>query len=131
MRDLPRMMTPTTLQLHPSYRPLLRGLAVLVAAGLVILWALFVRNVFLMSDLRPAPAAFMFPILFFTFAISGGVAALRDEPIRIIIEGGLSLFPAGLLLAFIPGPSRWIAVLDLLLLVAGILLLRSEKEFEG
>jgi len=124
-------MTTNSLILRPASRRVLRGLGALVAAALVVLWILFVRNVFLMADQRPAPAAFMFPILFFTLAISGGVAALKDEPIRVIIAGGLSLFPAGLLLAFIPGPSRLIAILDLALLLIGILLLRSENEIVG
>lgn len=112
--------------IRPSLRISLRILAALAAAGLVVLWISFVRNIFLESDLRPAPAAFMFPILFFTLAITGGIAALRDEPIPVIIAGGLSLFPAGLLLAVIPGPTRLIGILDLALLLIGILLLRSE-----
>lgn len=117
----------TSIPSPDSRRTLLRGIGVIVAIALVVLWILFVRQIFLASALRPAPAAFMFPILFFTLAISGGVAAIRDEPIRIIISGGLSLFPAGLLLAFIPGPSRWIGILDLTLLLLGIVLLRTER----
>lgn len=112
--------------IHPSVRISLRILAALVATGLVVLWVLFVRSIFLESDLRPAPAAFMFPILFFALAITGGIAALRDEPIPVMIAGGLSLFPAGLLLAVIPGPTRLIGIFDLTLLLIGILLFRSE-----
>jgi hypothetical protein len=121
-------MTSAPIPVGPFRRTLLRGLGAIVAASLVVLWILFVRNIFLMSELRPAPAAFMFPILFFTLAVSGGVAALKDEPIRVIIAGGLSLFPVGFLLAFIPGPSRLIGIFDLVLLTIGVLLLRSERE---
>jgi hypothetical protein len=124
-------MTSAPIPVGPFRRTLLRGLGAIVAASLVVLWILFVRNIFLMSELRPAPAAFMFPIFFFTLAVSGGVAAVRDEPIRVIIASALSLFPAGLLLAFIPGPSRLIAILDLALLVIGVLLLRSERDIVG
>jgi hypothetical protein len=124
-------MTSAPIPVGPFRRTLLRGLGAIVAASLVVLWILFVRNIFLMSELRPAPAAFRFPILFFTLAVSGGVAALRDEPIRVIIAGALSHITAGLLLAFIPGPTRLIAILDFALLVIGVLLLRSERDIVG
>jgi len=124
-------MTTSAPSTRSPQRTLLRWTGAAVSAGIVILWILFVRSIFLMSELRPAPAAFAFPILFFALAISGGVASLRDEPIRVIIAGGLSLFPAGILLAFIPGPSRWIGILDAVLLLIGIVLLRSEHRLES
>jgi hypothetical protein len=67
----------------------------------------------------------MLPIFFCIVAASAARAALRDEPVVMIVAGGLSLMPGGLFLVSMPGFTRWIAVFDVAIVALGVLLLRS------
>lgn len=111
---------------NPRLRFRLRFIAGGLAAALVVLWVLLVGYVILEAEYRPAPAVFMLPIFFFSLAIWAGVAALKDEPIVMVLAGGLSFLPMGLILLFMPGFARWIAIIDLALIAIGVALLRSD-----
>jgi len=106
---------------HRLYRALAFGLSV----GLIGLWIAFSYGIFIRADRMPAAAAIMLPIFYCSVAIGAARAALKDEPIVLIIAGGISLLPMGLLLLLIPGPSRWIAAFDVALIALGVVLLRS------
>jgi len=108
-------------------RTALRMLGVLMAVALLILWFFLVRYLFQQAGGRPAPAVLMLPLLFFSLAISAGRAALRDEPMVMVIAGGLSLFPMGIFLLFMPGFPRWIGILDIGLVLVGVTLLRRQQ----
>ena len=48
-------------------------------------------------------------------------------PGAVVLTGLVSLLPVGLYLAMFPGATRWIGVLDAVLLAIGIVLLRSDR----
>lgn len=79
----------------------------------------------------PAPALFTLPIFFFSLAIWGLVAAVRDEPVKLILAGVLSFVPIGLYLLFMPGFARWIGILDLGLVGVGVALLRETGQADA
>jgi len=108
-----------------SYHGLYRALAFGLSVGLIGLWIAFSYGIFTRADRMPAPAAIMLPIFYCSVALGAARAALKDEPIVLIIAGGVSLMPMGLLLLLIPGPSRWIAAFDVALIALGVLILRS------
>lgn len=108
-------------------RKTLRMLGVLIALALLVLWFFLVRYIFQQAGGQPAPAVLMLPLLFFGLAISAGVAAVRDEPMVMAICGGLSLFPMGVFLLFMPGLPRWIGFLDICLVVLGVILIRQQR----
>lgn len=112
-------------------RKTLRMLGVLIALTLLVLWFFLVRYIFQQAGGQPAPAVLMLPLLFFSLAISAGVAALRDEPMVMVICGGLSLFPMGVFLLFMPGFPRWIGILDIGLVVLGVILVRQQRPVIG
>jgi len=112
-------------------RKTLRMLGVLIALALLVLWFFLVRYIFQQAGGQPAPAVLMLPLLFFSLAISAGVAALRDEPMVMAICGGLSLFPMGIFLLFMPGFPRWIGILDIGLVVLGVILIRQQRPVIG
>ena len=107
------------------WRRALRGVAFLVALALVGLWALFLRAVFATAfGAVPAPGAFVVTLIFGGIAVAGGVAALRDVPAAVVLSGLISLLPVGLYLTLFPGVTRWIGVLDGVLLGIGFALMR-------
>jgi len=112
-------------------RRTLRALGALIALTLLILWFFLVRYIFQQAGGQPAPAVLMLPLLFFSLAISAGVAALRDEPMVMVIAGGLSLFPMGVFLLFMPGFPRWIGILDICLVALGVILVRQQRPAIG
>jgi hypothetical protein len=109
-------------------RTALRWAAGLMALSLVVLWAFLVRYLFQESGQQPAPALIFLPPFFFGLAAWAGVAAIRDEPVLVVLTGGLSLVPTGVFFLFMPGFARWIGILNLGLVVVGVLLLRSAGE---
>lgn len=110
-----------------SSRPLAaRGTIVLAALVLIALWVYFARGFFVSTTGTPPPAVFMLPVFYCLLAGSAAVSAVRGQGFPVVIAGGLSLVPAGLVLAFVPGPTRWIALLDVVLIAAGVALMRTE-----
>lgn len=108
------------------------ALAVLSALALVVLWVLLgaVGPAVPGSAGASLPDAALPPILlgvaiFSALALAGGAAALRDAPVVVVLCGGISLVPVGLYSLLMPFPFRLIGVLDVVLLVAGVMLLRS------
>jgi hypothetical protein len=109
-------------------RILLRTAAGLMALALLGLWVRFVFFYLLeLTGNQPTPAVVFVPLLFLGMAVRAGVAAIRDEPGMLVLTGGISFVPIGLVLLFLPGFPRWIGILDLGLVAAGILLLAGER----
>jgi hypothetical protein len=75
----------------------------------------------------PAAGVFVVALVFTGLALSGGVAAVRDVPIVVVLAGGLSLIPVGFYLMLFPGPTRWIGLLDAGMLVIGVALVRADR----
>jgi hypothetical protein len=109
-------------------RTALRSAGALMALALLALWVALMIYLLGESGPQPAPAVVILPALFLGLATWALVAAIRDEPIMLVLTGGLSLVPIGLFLLFLPGPFRWIGVLDLGLVATGVLLLVLERE---
>ena len=108
-------------------RGALRVTAFLAALALVGLWGVFLRAAFATAlGGVPAPGAFMVTLIFGGIAVAGGVAALRDAPVAVTLSGLISLLPVGLYLALFPGVTRWIGMLDGMLLGLGLALMRAE-----
>jgi len=107
---------------------LLRGAAILQALVIIILWVALVWYLFGASGNQPAPAVIMMPFLFVSMAVWAMLAAIREDPIVLVMAGGLSFVPIGLfLLLFVPGPFRWIGILDLGLVATGAALLMLDR----
>lgn len=106
-------------------RTVLRCVAGGAALALLVLWVFLVRYLFQQAGGQPAPAVLMLPLLFFSLAFWAGVAAVRDEPMILVLAGGLSLVPVGGILLFMPGFVRWIGILDLVLVATGVALMRG------
>lgn len=108
------------------------AMALLAALALVALWVLLgvVGPAVPGSAGTAPPDAALPPILlgvaiFSALALAGGMAALRDAPLVVVLCGGISLMPVGLYTLLMPFPFRLIGVLDVVLVVAGVMLLRS------
>jgi hypothetical protein len=99
-----------------------------MAVAVIVLWVFLVRFLFEMAGSMPAPAVFMLPIFYFSLASWAVWAAVRDEPVYLLIAGGLSLLPIGLYLLFMPGFARWIGILDLGIIAVAIVLLRTGED---
>lgn len=112
-------------------RTALRWAVGLMALSLVVLWVFLVQYLFQVSGQQPAPALLLLPPFFFGLAAWAGIAAIRDEPVLVVLAGGLSLVPTGVFLLFMPGFVRWIGILNLGLVVVGVILLRSVGESGG
>jgi hypothetical protein len=109
-------------------RTALRSAGALMALALLALWVALMIYLLGESGPQPAPAVVILPALFLGLATWALVAAIRDEPIMLVLTGGLSLVPIGLFLLFLPGPFRWIGILDLGLVGIGVVLLVLERE---
>jgi hypothetical protein len=105
-----------------------RTVAGLTALSILVLWGFLVLYLYREAGWMPAPALFTLPIFFFSLAIWGLVAAIRDEPVKLILAGVLSFIPIGLYLLFMPGFARWIGILDLAMVAMGVVLLRGERD---
>lgn len=100
----------------------------MAALALVGLWVLFLRAAFATAlGAVPAPGAFVVTLIFGGIAVAGGVAALRDVPVAVMLSGLISLLPVGLYLTLFPGVTRWIGVLDGALLGIGLALMRRTE----
>lgn len=108
-----------------SRRNLYRGAAFVLALIVIGLWITFAVGVFAGGGTLPAPGGIMLPVFYCVVAATAARAAIKDEPLVLIIAGGLSLVPGGLFLVFIPGTTRFIALCDVTLVVLGVALLRS------
>ena len=108
-------------------RNVLRGTAIVISLGLIVLWVRFARGLFLGSTSLPSPGGIMLPVFFCTLALGAALAAWRGDGIPVALAGGIALVPMGLLMAFIPGASRLIGLFDVGLIVLGILLMRTEE----
>jgi hypothetical protein len=94
---------------------------------LVIQWIRFVHEVFAVASGMPAMGVFVVALVFTGLALAGGVAAVRDVPIVVVLAGGLSLIPVGFYLMLFPGPTRWVGLLDVGMLVIGVALVRADR----
>lgn len=108
-----------------SPRAVLRAMAALMASTVIALWVLLLFYLYREAGWMPAPALFTLPIFFFSLAIWGLLAAIRDEPVKLVMAGLLSFLPIGLYLLFMPGFARWIGILNLGMVGIGATLLRS------
>ena len=108
-------------------RASLRAAAALCALTLVIQWIRFVHEVFAVASGMPAMGVFVVALVFTGLALAGGVAAVRDVPIVVVLAGGLSLIPVGFYLMLFPGPTRWVGLLDVGMLVIGVALVRADR----
>jgi hypothetical protein len=108
-------------------RNVYRRVAFVLALTVIGLWIKFAAGIFFRSGTLPAPGGIMMPIFYCVVAATAARAAVRDEPLVLIIAGAFSFFPGGLFLVFIPGTTRFIALCDLTLVVLGVLLLRSHS----
>ena len=112
-------------------RGVLRGAVVLIAVSLIYLWIQFARDIFARSGNMPAAAAIMLPIFFCSLALGAALGGARGEGIQVAIAGGLSLVPMGVLLVLFPGSPRLIGTFDVVLIVLGVLLIRSDPANEA
>jgi len=107
---------------------LLRSVAGVLALTAIALWILFALEVFTLAGTMPAPSGIMLPMFYGGVAAGAVWAAVRDEPVVLVITGGISLFPAGLFLLMFPWPARGMALIDIALIVLGVLLMRDRSE---
>jgi hypothetical protein len=103
-----------------------RATTVLVALSLVGLWIAFARDVFLRSDLMPAPGAIMLSIFYCSLAVRAAAAGARGTGMPVVLTGALSLVPMGFILLLFPGSARLIGLFDVALILLGIQLVRGE-----
>jgi len=111
-------------------RLLLRSVAGVLALVAVVLWILFAVEIFGLSGTIPAPSGIMLPLFYGGVAAGAAWAAIRDEPVVLVIAGGLSLVPGGLFLLMFPWPARGMALIDIALMVLGIALMRNLPDSE-
>jgi hypothetical protein len=111
-----------------NWRLVQRSLALVLALATIGLWFLFSAEIFALSDGMPAPGGIMLPLFYGSVALGAAFGSVRDEPVVLVLAGGLSLFPGGLLLLMIPGPSRLIALIDIALIILGVWMMRSPRE---
>jgi len=109
---------------------LLRGVAGVLALAALALWILFAVELFSLSGGMPAPSGIMLPLYYCCVAAGAFWAAVRDEPVVLVLAGGISLVPGGLFLLMFPGPSRGVALIYIALIVLGVILMRSRPEPE-
>jgi len=109
---------------------LLRSAAGMLALTGVALWVLFAVEVFTLSGTMPAPSGIMLPLFYGGVAAGAVWAAIRDEPVVLVIAGGISLVPGGLFLLMFPWPARGMALIDIALMVLGVILMRQRPEPE-
>lgn len=107
-----------------DWRLVQRSIALVLALAAIGLWIGFAVQIFALADGMPAPGGIMLPFFFGSVALGAVFGAARDEPVVLILAGGISLFPGGLLLLMIPGPARWIALIDVVLILLGLSMIR-------
>jgi hypothetical protein len=109
----------------------LRVVGGLMALGLIVLWVLFATDLIEQAGAEPPKALLILPTLFVGLAVWAGWGAVRGEPVILILAGGLSLFPTGVVLLLMPGIARWIGILHIGLIAVGVVLLRWGREGEA
>ncbi len=109
----------------------LRVAAGLMALGLIVLWVLFATELIEQAGAEPPKALLILPSLFVGLAVWAAWGAFRGEPVILILAGGLSLVPTGIVLLLMPGPARWIGILQIGLIAVGVVLLRWGREGEA
>lgn len=106
----------------------LRALGITAAVALIGLWARFAYLIFQEGPGIPAPGGVMLPVLFSMVSLGAGLASWRGDGIQVLLAGGLSLVPMGIILLLLfPGLPRLIGVLDVALILIGVLLIRAEN----
>lgn len=110
----------------PHRRLLLRSVAGALALAAVVLWILFAIEIFGFAGTMPAPSGIMLPLFYGGVAAGAVWAAIRDEPVVLVIAGGISLVPGGLFLLMFPWPARGMALIDIALMVLGVALMRHQ-----
>jgi hypothetical protein len=100
---------------------------VVAAVTLIALWIVFFRSLLATSLGRLPPGAFLLPLLFCSLALGAARAALRGHGITVLLTGVFSLFPMGIFFVAMPGVTRVIGVLDLLLIATGIATIRRQN----
>lgn len=90
-----------------------RGLASLAATGVAVLWAVLAFR----SPQGPlkdvGPPFWVAWAVFTSLALAVVGAAVRRAPLVMLVAAVISLVPVGLYVLMIPGVTRWIGVLDL------------------
>jgi hypothetical protein len=109
---------------------LLRCVAGVLALTALVLWILFAIELFALSEGFPAPSGIMLPLYYCCVAGGAFWAAVRDEPVVLVLAGGISLVPGGLFLLMFPGPFRGVALIYIALIVLGVILMRARPEPE-
>lgn len=93
-----------------------------VSLGLVALWLVFAFfNPY--GKQGQTPQTWVTVVVMLALAIAGLAFALTRHAAGVLIVAGASLLPVGLYMLGTPGLFRWIGILDVLLLAAGLLLL--------
>lgn len=107
----------------PLFLP--RLLATASAVLSVILWTRLAWMTAVGPGGAAVPPAVVAALLFPGLAITGALAAYRDAPLVTFITGLIGLLPVGLYFLPAPGVLRLIGLAPLLMLVAGVLLIRD------
>ncbi|MEB3323349.1 MAG: hypothetical protein VKI81_11050 [Synechococcaceae cyanobacterium] len=109
-------------------------MALISAAGLVILWVLLAAGGTVLPGTGVDSSTEIFPPLllgvgiFSALAITGAVAALRRAPLVTALCGAIGLVPVGLYTLLLPWPFPLIGVFDGVLVASGVMILRGEPD---
>lgn len=109
----------------PSRLLLPRLLATASAILSVVLWLRLAWTTAVGPGGAAVPPAVVGALLFSGLATTGALAAFRDAPLVTLITGLIALFPVGLYFLPAPGVLRLIGIAPLMMLLAGVLLLRE------
>ena len=114
------------------YRPALapRLLALASAVLSTVVWWRLVWTSALGPGGESIPPAIVAALLFPGLAWAGVVAAQRGAPLVTLLTGLIGLMPVGLYFLPAPGPLRLIGVAPLLMLAAGVWLVRDLRREE-
>ena len=111
---------------RPSSRLALpRGLALASALLSTALWIRLAWTSALSPGGEAFPPALVAAVLFPGIAWTGAVAAFREAPLVTLITGFIGLVPVGLYFLPAPGVLKLIGVAPVLMLAAGVLLVRD------
>lgn len=124
MADPPNTFHPMNTP-RPRHVLLPRILASASAVLSTVLWVRLAWTTAVGPGGAAVPPAVIAAMLFPGLAIAGALAAFRDAPFVTLITGLIGLFPVGLYFLPAPGLLRLIGVAPLLMLVAGVLLVRE------
>ncbi len=102
-----------------------RLLATASAVLSVILWVRLAWMTAVGPGGAAVPPAVVAALLFPGLAVTGALAAYRDAPLVTFITGLIGLLPVGLYFLPAPGVLRLIGLAPLMMLLAGVLLIRD------